>query len=228
MRQSLLAALMLLTATAPAAAQRSFPARGFDQVDLAAAGGVDIHPGADFRVEADGDPRLLDRLDIHTNGSLLVIGWRQGERISINHGQKLHIAVTMPRVTGVTLSGAGSIRVDRAEVPDFGATMRGAGEINLLALHARMVRLTMGGAGQIKATGTAEWVEARMSGVGSIDAAGLLAHAGRFDMSGTGSIKAHVDGPAEANASGMGSVRIFGKANCSTHRSGFGSVRCGD
>jgi len=228
MRRPLFAALVLLAGAGQAAAQRSFPVRGFDQVELSAAGSVELHSGADFRVEADGDPRLLERLDIHTNGSLLVIGWRQGPPISINHGQKLRISVTMPRVTGVTLSGAGSVRVDRTDVPDFTATMRGAGEINLLALHARMARLTMGGAGQIKAAGTAERVEARMNGVGSIDAAGLIAHSGRFEMSGTGSLKAHVDGPADAYASGMGSVRIFGKANCSIHRSGFGSVRCGD
>ena len=228
MRRPLFAALALLVTASPAVAQRSFAARGFDQVELAAAGAVDVHPGADFRVEADGDPRLLDRLDIHTAGTQLVIGWRQGAPISINHGQKLHISVTMPRVTGVTLSGAGSIRVDRANVPDFAATMRGAGAINLPALQAHMVRLTMGGAGEIKVAGTAERVEARMSGVGSIDAGGLIARAGHFDMNGTGSIKAHVDGPADAYASGMGSVRIFGKANCTTHRSGFASVRCGD
>jgi hypothetical protein len=228
MRRPLLAALTLLTGAGPAVAQRSFPVRGFDQVELAAAGSVEVHPGTEVRVEADGDPRLLDRLDIHTNGTVLVIGWRQGAPVSINHGQKLRISVTMPRVTGVALSGAGSIRVDRADVADFTATMRGAGSISLPALHARMVRLEMRGAGQINAAGTADRMEARMSGVGSIDAAGLIAHAGHFEMSGTGSIKAHVDGPADANASGMGSVRILGKANCSTHRSGFGSVRCGD
>jgi len=228
MRRPLLAALAFLTAVGPVAAQRSFPVRGFDQVELAAAGGVNIHSGTDFRVEADGDPRLLDRLDIHTNGRVLVIGWREGAPVSINHGEKLHISVTMPRVVGVAMSGAGSIRVDRTDVPDFAATMKGAGSINVLALHAHMVRLMMYGAGEIKAAGTAERVEARMNGVGSVDATGLIAHAGRFDMGGTGSIKAHVDGPAEANASGMGSIRIFGKANCSIHKSGFGSVHCGD
>jgi len=228
MRRPLLAALAFLATASPAAAQRSFAVRGFDRLELAAAGAVEVHEGADFRVEADGDPRLLDRLDIHTNGSLLVIGWRPGAPVSINHGQKLHISVTMPRIVGVGMSGAGSIRVDRADVPDFDATMKGAGSINLLALHARMVHLMMYGAGEIKAAGTAERVEARMSGVGSIDAAGLIAHGGRFDMGGTGSIKAHVDGAAEANAGGMGSIRIFGKANCTTHKSGFGSVRCGD
>ena len=228
MRRPLLAALALLTAAGPAAAQRPFPVRGFDRLELAAACAVDVHEGADFHVEADGDPHLLERLDVHTNGALLVIGWRPGAPVSINHGQKLHISVTMPRIVGVAMSGAGSIRVDRADVPDFAAIMKGAGSINLLALHARTVQLMMYGAGEIKAAGTAERVEARMNGVGSIDAAGLIAHAGHFDLGGTGSIKAHVDGAAEANAGGMGSIRIFGKANCITHRSGFGSVHCGD
>jgi hypothetical protein len=212
----------------PAAAQRSFPVQGFDQIDLTAAGDVEVHSGAVFSVAADGDPRLVDRLDIHLQGATLVIGWRKGPPVSINHGQHLRISVTMPRVAGVTLSGAGSIRVDRIDTPDFTATMRGAGAITLPAIRTRTVRLTMNGAGQINAAGTVDRVEARINGVGAIDAPALIAHAGHFEMNGTGSIKAHVDGPAEVHAGGMGSVRIFGKANCDVHKSGFGSVRCGD
>ena len=221
-------ALLLFAAATPAsAADRAFPATGFDKVDLAAAATVDVHNGGAFSVQASGDPALVDRLNVHVVNGTLVIGWTPGP--SVTHaGNRLHVAVSMPRVTGATLSGAGTITVDRADAPIFAANVRGAGSVHLPALHAQQVVLNMGGAGEIVAAGNAGRVEAHVNGVGSIDAAALAAHAGAFDMSGTGSIKAHVDGNADVHMSGMGSIRVFGKANCTTHKSGFGSVSCGD
>ena len=223
-----LPALLFFAAAAPAcAADRAFPATGFDKVDLAAAATVDVHSGGGFSVQASGEPVLVDRLNIHVVNGTLVIGWTPGPSVS-NAGKHLHVAISMPRITGTTLSGAGTILVDRADAPSFVANVRGAGTVYLPALHAQQVTLNMGGAGEIVAAGTAGRVEAHVNGVGSIDAAALIAHAGAFDMSGTGSIKAHVDGNADAHMSGMGSIRVFGKANCTTHKSGFGSVSCGD
>ena len=222
-----LPALLFFAAAAPAcAADRAFPATGFDKVDLAAAATVDVHGGGGFAVQVSGDPALIDRLDVHVANGTLVIGWKPGS--SSHDGKHVHVAVSMPRITGAAISGAGTINVDRADAPSFAANIRGAGSIHLPALHAQQVTLNMGGAGEIVAAGTAGRVEAHVNGVGSIDAAALIAHAGAFDMSGTGSIKAHVDGNADAHMSGMGSIRVFGKANCTTHKSGFGSVSCGD
>lgn len=226
MRPILLAAL-LLTAAAPAwAAERDFPSAGFDKVDLAAAAKVEVHSGGRFAVHASGDPKWLDLLDIHVVRDTLVIGWNRNH-VSMNGHDPLHIRISMPRISGATISGAGTLAIDRAEAPDFAAAIRGAGTIDLPALHAERVHFDMGGAGKITAAGTAGSVDARVRGFGAIEAEALAARAGHFDMSGTGSIKARVDGPAEVAMNGVGSVDVLGNARCSVHKGGLGSVHCG-
>jgi len=228
MRRSIVAALLIAATAAPAAAaDRSFAASGFDKIDLAAAATVDVHSGGDFAVRADGDPRLLDRLDIGVRDGTLVIGWRRGSQVHLDRNSKLHIAVTLPRIAAATISGAGSLTIDRAEVPTFAATLRGAGTLRIATLVTQRARLDMNGAGQIIAAGSADQVDAHVNGVGAIDAAHLAARAGSLAMSGTGSIKARVNGPADVTMAGVGSVDVQGQARCTVHKSGFGSVHCG-
>ena len=226
MRRLILATL-LLSAAAPAfAAERDFPNAGFDKVDLAAAAKVDVHTGSRFAVHASGDPKWLDLLNIRVVQGTLVIGWTR-DHINMNGHNPIHIQVSMPRIAGATLSGAGTITVDRADGPDFAATIRGAGTIDIPALHADRARFEMGGAGKITAAGSAGSVDAHVRGFGAIELAGLAARAGRFDMSGTGSIKARVDGPADVTMNGVGSVNVVGSPRCTIHKNGLGSVHCG-
>ena len=209
------------------AATRDWPASGFDKVDLRAAAEVTIRTGPRFAVHAEGDPRLLDRLTANVRQDTLTLGW-QGRDTSIDtHGQSLHVSITMPRLTGAGLSGAGTLTVDRVEGPNFSADVGGAGTIRVAALHAQHATLTMGGTGEIVVAGTVDQLDARVSGVGSIDTGGLAAHAGRLAMSGTGQIRARIDGPADVTLSGMGHVDVTGRPRCTIHKSGLGSVRCG-
>jgi len=226
MRRLALAAL-LISAAAPAwAAERDFPNSGFDKVDLAAAARVDVRTGDRFAVHASGEPKWLDLLNIRVVQGTLVIGWTR-DHINMSGHDPLHIQVTMPRITGVTLSGAGTITVNRADGPDFAAAIRGAGTIDLPVLHANQARFDMSGAGKITAAGSAGAVDAHVRGFGSIELAGLAARAGRFEMLGTGSIKARVDGPADATMNGVGSIDVVGNPRCTVHKNGLGSVHCG-
>jgi hypothetical protein len=226
MRRLMLAALLLGAAAPACAAERDFPNAGFDKVDLAAAGKVDIRTGTRFAVHASGDPKWLDLLNIRVVQGTLIFGWTR-QHINMNGHDPLRIQVTMPRISGVTLSGAGAITVDRADGPDFAATLAGAGTIDLPILHANKARFEMGGAGKITAAGSAGSVDAHVRGFGAIELADLAARAGRFDMAGTGSIKARVDGPADATMNGLGSIDIVGNPRCTVHKNGLGSVHCG-
>lgn len=227
MRRFMLAALLIGAAVPACAAERDFPNAGFDKVDFGAAGTVDIHSGSRFAVHASGDPKWLDELNIRVVQGTLMVGWLHQHVNLGNHHDPLHITISMPRVSGVTLSGAGPVTVDRAEGPDFAAAIRGAGTIDIAALHANHAQFEMGGAGKISAAGSVGSVDANVRGVGAIEIGALAARAGRFDMAGTGSIKARVDGPANATMNGMGSIEVAGNARCTVHKHGLGSVHCG-
>jgi hypothetical protein len=251
MRSSLLpiVALAALTAcSSSASAQtetRDYPLSGFDRVDLAAAGDVTVTNGPRFSIHAEGDADAIERLEPVVRDSTLVLGWKKGFHIGRGH-QKLRIAVTMPRVAGATLSGAGSVTVDKAGGQTVDAALSGSGKIivrqiaaQTAALHisgsgditagqvdAKMAALHISGSGHIVTAGRADRIEAHVSGVGSIEAQKLAAHDGDLHMSGSGSIEAHADGTVNAQVSGVGSIDVTGGAHCTTRKSGVGSIDC--
>ena len=215
----------LLATQSVAAATRDFPAQGFDKVELKSAATVAITAGPRFAVHAEGDDELVRRLTADVRGDTLVLGWLQGG--SVRGNNNLHVSITMPRVAGAAISGAGTMTIDRVDAPQFAGDVSGAGTIRIAQLRAPRTALAMGGTGQIVVAGHTARLDAGVSGVGSIDAANLAADAGKFDMSGTGHISARVNGPADVGLSGMGSIVVAGNPRCSVHKSGLGSVRCG-
>lgn len=217
--------LAFLAVTPAAAATRDFPAQGFDKVELKSAATVAITAGPRFSVHAEGDPELVRRLTADVRGNTLVLGWNEGG--SVRGHNDLRVSITMPRVAGAGISGAGTMTIDRVDGPQFDGSVGGAGTIRIAQLRAPRTSLAMSGTGQIVAAGRTARLEANVSGVGSIDVANLAADAGNFAMSGTGRISARVNGPAAVSLSGMGSVVVAGNAQCAIRKSGLGSVRCG-
>src|SRR5262249_20742076 len=159
-----------------------------------------------FSVHADGDPRLIQRLNATVQQGTLLLGW-QGGGESI-HNERLQITVTLPRLAGAGISGAGTMTVDRVEAPHFAANVARAGSMRIASLRSDEPMLAMGGTGQIMVTGTTGRLDARVSGVGSIDAAGLAARSGNISMSGTGQVRTRIDGPADVTLSGLGQVEV--------------------
>jgi hypothetical protein len=218
---------LALSATAASAAVRDFRIGGFDKVDLAAAATVQIRSGGAFAVRADGDNDLIRRLDVRVRQGILVIAWLPDQAPRNIRNQQLNIAVTMPRVAGASVSGAGTIGIDRADAPSFAGRVGGAGTLRIGMLKTQQASLDVGGAGSLEAGGTADRLVTRLTGVGSIKAGTLTARAGLIDVSGTGSVTARVNGPVEVKLSGLGSVSVLGQPQCVVHKSGWGSVRCG-
>ena len=216
--------LLLAAAIAAAPADRAYPVNGFDSVALQAPADVTIASGPAFAVRASGDPALVSRLTATVQGHALVLGLAKGRSID---GQGLRIAITMPRLSGVSISGAGNIVADRAIGQLFEAKVGGAGNVEVRSLVAAATRLTTSGAGGITIAGRTGSLYAHVTGVGSIDAARLAAKAGDVGVSGTGSITARVDGPVKVSLTGVGSVEIAGAARCEVHKMGIGSVQCG-
>lgn len=218
--------LALLAAAPASAATRDWPLRGFDRIDLAAAADVGVRVGPGFAVHAEGDQAGIDALEPSLRGGTLVLGWRKGTH-NLHLRSELHVTVTMPRIAGATVSGAGRVRIDRVEAPSFTGDVAGAGQLILPVVRTRATVLGVSGTGSIDAAGLTGRLDARVSGVGSIDARGLAGRAGRLTVSGTGNVAARIDGPAQVAMSGLGNVTVLGNPRCQVSRTGLGSVECG-
>ncbi|HTG37209.1 head GIN domain-containing protein, partial [Sphingomonas sp.] len=204
----------------------SYPVADFTRVTNAAPADVRVTTGPTFAVRARGDKDIIDSLDIARRGNALHIGvennaWRWGNRGSAT------VDVTMPRIDGAAIAGAGDMTIDRGAA-DFQGEVSGAGNMTIGRIEGGAVRLSISGAGDIGAAGVADRLRASIAGTGSIRARDLTARGAEIDMAGAGDITANVDGDARVSMAGVGSVDLGPRARCRVSKAGVGSVKCGN
>lgn len=206
-------------------ASRAFAANGFTGIALKSSDDIDVRTGAAFSVQAEGDPKVLDQLDIRLDGKTLNVGrkTRVGMMWDKSGGAKIHIV--MPRLTDATVGGSGTLRVDRVE-GKFGGVVAGSGNLDIAAAAADEASLTIAGSGDIAVAGRADKLDVSVAGSG--DLRGQQFRAARADISiaGSGSVRANVSGPASISILGSGDVELHGGAQCKVSKIGSGEAKC--
>ena len=209
------------------ATTKNFALDGFTGVEMAGPYDVTIRPGDAFKVEAKGPQAELDRLEIDTSGSTLSIS-RQRNSWSFGRQDKVAIAITLPKLETVRLTGSGSIDVDSVEGDAVKAAVTGSGDLKIARLTATSVDLAMSGSGELEvAGGKVGSGDIGVTGSGDIDAGGLVADTLDLSVTGSGNVAAHATGKADVRVLGSGDVTVKGGATCSTHKTGSGDISCG-
>jgi hypothetical protein len=159
----------------------------FDRVELAGTNNVMIHVGGRQRVVVEADDNLLGRVTTKVRTSTLVIANPPG---SFTTRSPMRVDVTVPSLSGLTLSGSGNVvvsgvKADRFDVSLAGSgtltgsgaatrldiTVPGSGSVEFIPVAAKDVRAAVSGSGSIFVTAT-ERLDASVSGSGAIVYAG--------------------------------------------------------
>jgi hypothetical protein len=206
-------------------ATRSFAANGFTSVELRGPDDVDVKTGQNFSVTAEGDPKVLDRLEIRVVDGALRVGRKDSKDQWFNndHGARIH--VVMPKLTGAAVAGSGNLGVERGE-GDFAGSVSGSGNLNIAQLSANAADLSIAGSGDLSVAGTTAKLSASIAGSGDIDAAQLTATSADVNIAGSGNVRGMVKGPASVSIVGSGDVELSGGAKCSVSAVGSGEARC--
>jgi len=204
---------------------RNFDVSGFTEVSLRGADDVEVRTGPVFKVTAEGDSALLDRLEIRKDGDSLRIGRKDGDwKWGGDKGAK--ITVTLPRLLGASVAGSGDMTVDRAE-GNFDGSIAGSGNLSIRQFAGGKADLSIAGSGDLHvAGGQASEIEASIAGSGDIDAASLKATRGELSIAGSGNIRTQVTGEADISIVGSGNVELTGGAKCSVSKMGSGAANC--
>jgi len=205
---------------------RSYAVADFTQVKFGGGDDVDVRVGASYSVRAHGSPAALSRLRIGKTGSALQIGRRRGMSFSTG-SDKATVVVTLPRLTGASVAGSGTMTVDRVAGDAFAASLAGSGSLAVASLAANRVAVDVSGSGSLRASGTAKTLNVQMAGSGSVDAPGLTAAQASVSVAGSGNVRATVNGPATVNVMGSGDVDLGVRARCTVSKMGSGAVHCG-
>lgn len=212
--------------TAPGSgATRSYAAAGFTGVDLRGSDDVDVKLGANFAVRAEGDPKVLDQLEIQVVDGVLRVGRKAnaGAWFDNDHGAKIH--VVMPRLRSAAVRGSGDLSVERAE-GDISAAVSGSGNLVIAELRGGAADLSVAGSGDLDISGTATRLTASIAGSGDIDAERLTASSAEVSIAGSGDMTGVVKGAAAVSILGSGNVELTGGAKCTVSALGSGEAHC--
>lgn len=210
-------------------ARRDFQVGQFQSISLTGSPDVVVTVDGAPSVRAEGDSRLVERLDIRVENGDLRIGYREGSSWSFGFSsdRRVTIHVTVPTLAAATLTGSGDIRVDRVEGERFVGSVAGSGDLHVGQLRTAEAVFSLTGSGAIKAAGAAERSNVELTGSGDVDLGALEIRDATVSVHGSGDVTAKAMQSARVMLMGSGGVAITGPARCQVEKRGSGDVRCG-
>lgn len=199
--------------------------KDFAKVEATGPDTVIITRGA-FSVTAEGDRKILDRLEIRRDGDTLEIGRKRRYGMNWNDDKGVTIRVSMPAIRAVEATGSGDIDVDRVDGGPFDAELTGSGNLRIAAMAVPSLEAEITGSGDMRVTGSADKLDLSVTGSGNFDGEGLKAGGGEVSVLGSGNASLASDGVLDISILGSGDVTVKGKAQCKTSIMGSGEARC--
>lgn len=179
-----------------------------------------------FSVTAQGDQKILDRLEIRRDGDTLEIGRKRRYGMNWSDDKGVTIRVSMPAIRAVEATGSGDIDVDRVDGGSFDANLTGSGNLKIASMVVPSLEAEITGSGDMSATGSADKVDLSVTGSGNFAGEGLKAGGGEVSVLGSGNASLSSDGVLDISILGSGDVTVKGKAQCKTSIMGSGEARC--
>ena len=173
----------------------------FTAVELAGSSNVTVQVGRPQSVVVLADDNLIGSVRTTVRSGALVIETTG----SVSTRAPMRVAVIVPEVQSVRLSGSGNLIVDGVVSSSFTASLPGSG--------------TMLVAGQT------DYLEASLQGSGEMNLHGLIAQEVKVQLPGSGTIQVYATDSLDADVSGSGTVMYAGNPPRVTHTvQGSGAV----
>jgi hypothetical protein len=172
----------------------------FTAVELAGSNTVVIHVGAPRSVAVTGDDNLVGGVTTVVRAGRLVID----DSGSFTTRAPMRVAVSVPSLDGVEISGTGTVTVDGVTSADFSTELAGDGTLVV--------------------SGTVDRVTAVLAGDGTLDLHDLVATDGTARLQGTGTIRVHATSTLDALLTGTGTILYGGNPSVTMRNTGSGTV----
>lgn len=192
----------------------------FDRLEMGSALQIEVEQANSFSIEARGDKRNIDDLDVYKRGSTLIIEFDDnGER---HHDT--YIYITMPTLESANFSGASVSKIrgfNSDEDLDF--YLSGASVSQLDALF-REVNTVVSGASKLILFGNGDELNAEVSGASSLKAFDYPVREATLSISGASEVKVSITDELNVTAGGASSVLYRGNPSVTSNTSGGSSV----
>jgi len=226
-RSLLAAALVAAGLTVPAAAaERSYTLTSFDRIRVEGPYAVDLVTNRAPFARASGSLRAIEGVSLRVEGRTLYV---RADRSAWGGNPDrpagpVTIAIGTHDLALASLSGAGSLVIDRVRGLAFGLIVSGSGSVTIADVDLDQLRVSVAGSAQAKLAGRAKQFTALVRGAGGVDSAGLAVKDATLSAHGPATIRANAATTAKITASGTASVALDGGAACTLKVSGSASV----
>jgi hypothetical protein len=176
----------------------------FTRIDNSGSVDVRLHVGEPQRVRVRAGDKIID--DVHTDVRDGVL------RVSFDHhgfgGDDVVVEASVPRLTGVTVSGSGDVDADGISADAFDIRSDGSADIAL--------------------TGTVGRLAVDLDGSGDANVAGLIARSARVSVGGSGDASVRADDALDVRLDGSGDVKYAGDPRLTKNLDGSGDLKRAD
>lgn len=187
--------------------QKSFSVVDFDRLEASEALDITVRQGSIFSIEAIGDSRNLNDLDIHKNGSTLVM------KFATQHNRQYttYITITMPSLFGFTFSGAvnGKVTGFMQETSRFDIALSGA-SVAQVDGNTDVMYAQLAGASQLRLSGKGKKIDAVVSGASTLSAFDFPVDEVKIVVTGASQAKVNTSQKLSASVSGASGVLYRG------------------
>lgn len=211
-------ALFLAAAVAfPAtAADRNYSVTSFDRIRVEGPYAVKVTTNVAPFARASGTLTAMDGVSLRVEGHTLIVradrsAW--GGKPDQPAGP-VTIAVGTHDLALVSLSGAGSVTVDKVRGLEFSLLVSGSGSGSVALADIDKLRVSVIGAAQAKVAGKAKHFTGNIRGAGVLDASALATKDAVLSALGPVTLRATASNSAKITANGVATVALEGGAAC--------------
>ncbi|UCG25177.1 MAG: DUF2807 domain-containing protein [Chloroflexota bacterium] len=194
----------------------------FDQVSLSGQGELILTQGDQESLEIEAEDNIIAVLESDVRGNTLYIGAQ--DRTTIRPTEPVRFYLTMAEISGLEVSGVGTIIADNVVTDRLALDVSGAGDIDIDSLSADSLTVDISGAGGVNMAGQAANQVIDISGSGEYQAADLESETADIEVSGAGEATVWASQTLNVDISGSGSVDYYGNPAVTQDISGVGEL----
>jgi hypothetical protein len=200
--------------------KRNFAVMDFDRIEMGSGFHIEVEQSSSFRVEAHGDSRNLDDLEVFVNGGTLVARFKN----NANRKHTTRIEIKMPTLTSANLSGGSFSKIEDFESDQQFDLYLSGGSLCELEVGYKKINLILSGASKLDMEGLGDEMNAEVSGASELNAFEYPVRAADVNMSGASYGKVTVSDDLDAKATGASRLLYRGSPSVKSDVSGASSI----
>lgn len=200
------------------AVEQRLSVSNFNYLEMGNAFDITVSRGNTFDVRVRGDRTDVNDLVVDTRNGTLRLYYRNNR----SRRYQMEVDIVMPRLRGVTFSGASRSVVEGFDEQEMFFDLSGASRCDVEA-QSKYMDFEVSGASTLNLTGDAARLDGEVSGASLLSAFNLRTDEAYIDASGASRVRVNVLNYLKAEASGASNVRYRGNPKVEVRTSG-GSV----